>query len=169
MNKAILMLSIILSATLSACATGTKMAGTDSLRSVFEHYKRVADKSDKTQSKFFTAKMWKEFQQSLDNQESQSGEAIKHIDGFPDELAITGSMESMENGEGCLIVQGTGRDGTPMDYNITFEKPSNRWVISHIAITTYDSGQQRWLTDPVCDPQRKHQLWLKHLQAEANS
>jgi hypothetical protein len=168
MNKTKIALSIILGAMLSACATETKMAGTDTLRSVFERYKRVATEPDKKQSEFFTAKMWKAFQKSRSYSESQSGDSLNITTRFPNELSVTGSMESMQNSTGCLIVQGNDRNGTPMDYNITFAKQNSRWVFSDIAITLYDSGQQRWLSDPVCDPQRKQQLWLKHLQAETD-
>jgi hypothetical protein len=167
MNRITIPLSIILAATLSACATDTKTSGMGSLRSVFEHYKRVAAESDQAQSKFFTAKMWKSFQKSRRLSESKSNDSVNIGTHFPNDLIITGSMESMEITTGCLIVQGNDSRGTPMDYNITFEKQNNRWVFSDIVITLYDSGQQRWLSDPVCDPQRKHQLWMKHLQAES--
>jgi hypothetical protein len=161
-------LSGFLVVTMTACATHSQNNKTEELRSVFEQYKSVSNKSDTEQSKYFTEKMWKELQESRDNPQNQTDASIKAINNFPNEVIVENTMESVENGKGCLIVQGNSQSGAAMDYNIGFTQHDNRWVFSDISVTLYDSGQKRWLTEPVCDTEQKQLLWLKHLQQEAN-
>jgi hypothetical protein len=161
-------LSGLFAVALSACATQSNKNKTDELRSVFEQYKLASNKSNTEQSKYFTEKMWKELQESRGNSQNQTDASIKAINNFPNEIIVENTMESVENGNGCLVVQGNSQSGTAMDYNISFTQLNKRWVFSDISVTLYDPGQKRWLTEPVCDTEQKQLLWLKHLQQEAN-
>ena len=167
MNK-LFYISILCALTVIACAMGTKKASEGELRSIFEQYKAVSGAPANEQSQYFTDEMWKTLQESRNNPQNQTDASVLAINNFPNEVVVENSMESIEDGKGCLIVQGNSQKGTPMDYSIAFTRHDNRWLFSDISVTLYDPGQTRWLNEPVCDTEQKQLLWLKHMQQEAN-
>ena len=165
--KKILAISVLVIISFAACATGSKK-NTNELRSVFDKYKLVSHKPDSVQMKYFTIKMWKELQESRQNPNNKTDQSILAVNNFPNEIVVKQSMEAIDNGKGCLIVQGNGRNGMPMDYNLVLTRSNSRWVFSDISVTLYDSGQKRWLTKPICDAEQKQLLWIKYLQKNPN-
>ena len=155
-------ISILLSVLLVSCAANPKLEGDGELRHVFDQFKK--ETRDSNASQYFTDKMWKEYLEFRGNSQDA---AFKTANNFPDELTVTGSMESIENNTGCLIVQGNDQQGQAMDYNITLVKSEDRWRFSDLSVTLYDPGQKRWLTKPVCDTEQKQLLWLEHMQQQA--
>jgi hypothetical protein len=162
--KMLFFLSIILATTFSGCVTKTINNNSDELRSVFDHYKAVSLKSDSEQSEFFTEKMWKELQEQRSNFKNQT--ETRSINNFPNGIIVKNSMESIKNGKGCLIVQGDVRNGSTMDYNISFTQLKNRWVISDILVSVDATGLKRWLTEPICDPEERQLVWRKFIHQQ---
>ena len=146
---------------LVSCAGNPAYEGSE-LRYVFDQFK--LEKNDSDLSQYFTKNMWQEYL-GISNGAQES--IFNTVNNFPNELTVSGSMEAARNNKGCLIVQGKDRKGQAMDYNITLLKLDDRWRFSDISVTLYDSGQKRWLTEPVCDTEKKQLLWFKYKQQQA--
>ena len=154
---------------LTACAANTHTNTTNNLLSIFEEYKLVSNKSDNKQLKYFTPKMWNELQKYRNNPINSTNEIETVANSFPFELTkMESSQEIIENGIGCLVVHGQDQKNQPMDYFIEFVKQEGRWVIDNYETVIYDDSE-RWLTEPVCDPAKRQQLYDLHFHAEADN
>lgn len=152
----------------SACSTATYIDENNDLTSVFKRYQQVADNSSDEEKQYLTSKLWNTLQRYRSNPNNYADDLAGAANNFPFELIkLKSSQEEIENANGCLLVHGLDHNNQPMDYLIKFVRQGGNWVIANYDTFIYGDSE-RWLTQPECDPAKRHQLYIKHFQAEAD-
>jgi hypothetical protein len=163
MKKALLILLF----GLVSCASNPSVNTSGELRKVFDEFKHTVKKgSIEDQQKYFTLRMWADYQEFSQNPKNKTDEFASIVNSFPTGLKVEGSIEKIDGAYGCLIVQGKNRKNEIMDYIIEMIKQDNKWVFNDVSNNLYEPGQKRWLTEPVCSQESRLKLFMKYMQKQ---
>lgn len=120
-------ISIFLTIVLSSCAAVPENRE-DELRLVFDKLKQETNATDEYLSSYFTSNMWHVLLEARNNPQNQQNASVESINNFPNEITVTGSMESIDDWKGYLIVQGNNRLLTISDYAIPKLDSNPSWT-----------------------------------------
>lgn len=155
----ILFFTLSLSSFLFGCSSFTNEQ--NSLENSFYEYKRAY--GTPSENLLLKKSLWETLSKSRIEKKSEFTNSLAK---FPEEMIETSELkESIQNGVGCLLASGVNEGGVDMDYYITFNLIQNKWIISDVAVKYFLDDSERYLTEPVCDKNKRMTLWLDFIES----
>lgn len=153
--KKILIISLIL---LFGCHTLDEFSAHKSLENIYDEYKLSYNTAE--EPLFLNPQLWNTLAKA--RKVKMDGALTNPLALFPFEITNTiNTMESIQGSSGCLVISGKDRNGTDLDYYLTFSLIREQWIISNVTIKFFLDGSERFLNKAVCNEQERMNIWLK--------
>jgi len=134
----------------------------DLLMQQFNDYKLLRTTED--ESAYFTPDLWAAIKKARFNKEQSI--FTKIFSQFPNEIIqVSSHKESIQGGDGCLMISGVNSEDTPMSYFINYKLKGEYWLIEKFNADYSFDGLEQYPVKAICDAEERNRLWLEHVEA----
>ncbi len=146
---------------ITSCANYPANNKGESLINWFKEYKSYYQTS--SEANYFSPPLWSSIKKARTNNKASA--FVSTLSKFPNEIIeITDYKETISGKTGCLLVSGKNSNKTPLDYYLSYKLNDSKWVIEDITVKYFFDGTKRFLTEAVCDEEKRAQLWLEFIE-----